>query len=175
MYLNTERLTIRKFHSSDWQAVFDYTSDSNVMRYIPEGVFTEQDAKDFVNKNSGEHATKYAVILNETNILIGHMAFHSWYGEIAYEVGWVFHPDYYNNGYATEATRAIVKYAFEILNIHRIIATCQPQNIPSYRIMEKVGMKKEAHFKKCIPANFIMGTEWWDEYLYAILKEEWIS
>ncbi|GKU78955.1 GNAT family N-acetyltransferase [Paenibacillus sp. L3-i20] len=173
MYLKSERLTIRKIQSTDWQAVFDYTSDNTVMEYLPEGIFTEEMAKDFVNKNSGENAENFAVILNEENILIGHMVFHSWYGEIAYEIGWVFHPEYHNKGFATEATRTIVKYAFEVLDIHRIIATCQPQNIASYRIMEKVGMRREAHFKKCIPANFKRGTEWWDEYHYAILKEEW--
>ncbi|AJS58566.1 GNAT family N-acetyltransferase [Paenibacillus sp. IHBB 10380] len=173
MLLRTERLSIRMFQSTDWRAVLEYTSDSNVMKYLPDGIFTEQDAKDFVNNNMNENAEKFAVILNDGNVLIGHMVFHQWYGENTYEVGWVLHPNYYNKGFATEAARAIVKYAFEKENIHRIIATCQPQNIPSYRIMEKIGMRREAHFKKCMPANFKKGTEWWDEYFYAILDEEW--
>ena len=51
------------------------------------------------------------------------------------------------------------------MNVHRIIATCQPENIPSYRVMEKIGMRREGFFKKCIPK----GNVWWDEYYYAIL------
>jgi ribosomal-protein-alanine N-acetyltransferase len=174
MYINTERLLIRDFQLEDWKPVLDYTSDSNVMRYIPEGVFSEQDVKDFVSNNIGENAEKFPVLLKEENVLIGHMAFHKWFGEGTYEIGWVFNPKYHNNGFASEAARAILKYGFEKMNIHRIIATCQPQNIPSYRIMEKIGMRREAHFKKCMPAYFKKGNgEWWDEYFYAILEEEW--
>src|SRR5690606_8554558 len=119
------------------------------------------------------NAEKFAVTINEGNILIGHMVFYKWYGESTYEIGWVFNPVYQNNGFATEAAQAILTYAFKELNVHRIISTCQPQNTPSYRVMEKIGMRREAHFKKCIPANFKKGTGWWDEYFYAILEEEW--
>jgi len=57
-----------------------------------------------------------------------------------------------------------------VLHLHRIIATCQPQNVASWRVMEKLGMRREAHFRKCLrrPEN-----QWWDEYFYALLDEEW--
>ena len=51
MNIATERLIIRKFTFDDWQCVHEYTSDINVMKYIPEGVFTEEDAKEFINQN----------------------------------------------------------------------------------------------------------------------------
>jgi len=174
MYINTERLLIRNFQPEDWKSVLEYTSDSNNMEYIPEGVLSEQGAQDFIRDNIGENAEKFPVILKKENVLIGHMVFHKWFGEGTYEIGWVFNPKYHNNGFATEAAQSILKYSFEKMNIHRIIATCQPQNIASYRVMEKVGMRREAHFQKCIPANFKKGnSEWWDEYFYAILDEEW--
>ena len=75
MYIKTERLLIRKFEFKDWQAVYEYTSDSDVMKYIPEGVFTEEDAKEFVNKNIGDKAEKFPVVLIDENILIGHICF----------------------------------------------------------------------------------------------------
>lgn len=81
----------------------------------------------------------------------------------------MFNPEYYNKGYASEAASAILKYGFEDLKLHRIVATCQPENIPSYRVMEKIGMRREGYFKKCIP----YGEQWWDEYCYVILEEEW--
>lgn len=169
MHIKTKRLLIRKFKFKDWQAVYEYTSDVNVMKYIPEGVFTEEDVKEFINKNIGDTAEKFAVVLIDENIVIGHIVFYKYFGEHTYEIGWVFNPKYYNRGYASEAAQAILKFGFEKMKLHRIIATCQPENIPSYRVMEKIGMRREGYFKKCIPK----GNEWWDEYYYAILEEEW--
>lgn len=169
MYIETERVLIRKFELKDWQAVHEYTSNINVMTYIPEGVFSEKDVLEFIKKNISENAEKFPVVLKDGNILIGHIAFHKWFGTHTYEIGWVFNPKYYNRGYATEAAYAVLKYGFEKMKLHRIIATCQPENTPSYRIMEKIGMRKEGYFKKCIP----VGNQWWDEYFYAILEEEW--
>lgn len=168
MYIKTERLVIRKFVFEDWPDVYEYTSNSKVMKYIPEGVFTEEDAKKFVNDNIGENAEKFPVVLGDENILIGHIVFHKYFGEHTYEIGWVFNPTYYNNGYASEAAQAILQFGFKKMNLHRIIATCQPENIPSHRVMEKIGMRREGYFKKCIPNE----NEWWDEYYYAILEEE---
>ena len=174
MQLTTERLSLRKFQPSDWHAVLDYMSDTAVTMYLPDGVLSEQEATEFVNSNLDENSEKFAVLLNNGNVLIGHMVFMPWYGENTFEIGWVFNPEYQNQGFATEAAYAILKYAFEELNVHRIISTCQPENVPSWRIMEKIGMRREAHFKKCMPANFKTGTGWWDEYFYAMLEEEWI-
>ncbi|MEH7883907.1 GNAT family protein [Bacillus sp. JJ1609] len=169
MYLETNRLLIRKFELGDLRAVLEYTSDIHVMRYIPEGVFAEEDATKFLNENMGDHAQKFAVALKDENILIGHIAFHKYFGEHTYEIGWVFNPKYYNRGYASEAAHSTLKYGFEELKLHRIMATCQPENTASYRVMEKIGMRREGYFKKCIP----QGNDWWDEYYYAILEEEW--
>ncbi len=168
MNIKTKRLLIREFEFKDWQAVYAYTSDINVMKYIPEGVFTEKDAKEFVSKNTGDDAEKFPVVLIAEDILIGHIVFHKYFGEHTYEIGWVFNPKYQKRGYASEAAKAILGYGFKEMNLHRIIATCQPENIPSYRVMEKVGMRREGLFKKCIPK----GNEWWDECYYAILEEE---
>lgn len=169
MNIVTERLQIRNFVFEDWEEVHTYTSDPIVMKYIPEGVFSKKDAQDFVQKNIGDEARMFAVVLTEENKLIGHMAFFKYFGSHTYEIGWVFNKDYYNRGYASEAARALLKFGFEELKLHRIIATCQPENPPSYRVMEKIGMRREGYFQKCIPH----GDGWWDEYYYAILEEEW--
>ncbi|RJS58881.1 GNAT family protein [Bacillus sp. PK3_68] len=169
MNIKTKRLLIRKFTFEDWQAVYEYTSEVNVMKYIPEGVLTKEDVKEFINKNKDDAAEKFAVVLIDENIVIGHIVFLKYFGEHTYEIGWVFNPKYHNRGYASEAARAVLKFGFEKMKLHRIIATCQPENIPSYRVMEKIGMRREGYFKKCIPKE----NEWWDEYYYAILEEEW--
>ncbi|MEY9969718.1 ribosomal-protein-alanine N-acetyltransferase [Lysinibacillus sp. RC46] len=169
MFIKTKRLLIREFEVQDWQAVYEYTSNPNVMKYIPEGVFNEEEAKKFVSENRGEKAKYFPIILVSENIVIGHIVFHQYFGDHTYEIGWVLNPNYYNNGYASEAAKAVLDYGFKEKKLHRIIATCQPENIPSYRVMEKIGMRREGYFKKCIPN----GDEWWDEYYYAVLDEEW--
>ncbi|MFJ7730296.1 GNAT family N-acetyltransferase [Lysinibacillus sp. NPDC097231] len=169
MNITTNRLVIRKFDIHDWQAVYNYTSNKTVMKYIPEGVFNEEEAKKFVMENSEDTPKYFPVVLQAGNIVIGHIVFHQYFGDHTYEIGWVLNPNYYNNGYASEAARAVLDYGFKVMKLHRIIATCQPENIPSYRVMEKIGMRREGYFKKCIPH----GEEWWDEYYYAVLDEEW--
>jgi ribosomal-protein-alanine N-acetyltransferase len=171
-HIETQRLRIRPFQPNDWQAVYDYTSDPAVMMYIPEGPFTLEQAKAFVSDNMGEQAHFVAVLLNTDDLLVGHMEFHPWFASQTYEIGWVFNRAYHGYGYATEAAMALLQYGFETLHLHRIIATCQPENVASCRVMEKLGMRREAHFRKCIrlPDN-----RWWDEYFYALLEEEWLK
>ncbi|WP_203363691.1 GNAT family protein [Bacillus sp. REN10] len=169
MNIRTNRLLIREFQVDDWEAVYEYTSKRDVMKYIPDGVHTRERAKEFIDKNIGAHAEHFPVVEIEKNTLIGHIAFHKYFGNHTYEIGWVFNPSFQRRGYATEAAKGVLEYGFNKLNLHRIIATCQPENTPSYRVMEKMGMRREGFFKKCIPN----GNDWWDEYYYAILKEEW--
>jgi RimJ/RimL family protein N-acetyltransferase len=168
--IETQRLRIRSFQYDDWQATYEYTSDPDVMRYIPEGPFTPAQAQAFVADNMGEHARAVAVLLKAANRLIGHLVFHPWLAPQTYEIGWLFHSASHGHGYATEAAVALLHYGFEALHLHRIIATCQPENVASWRVMEKLGMRREAYFRKCILRP---GNQWWDEYFYALLDEEW--
>ncbi|MFG3614041.1 GNAT family N-acetyltransferase [Rummeliibacillus stabekisii] len=169
MDITTDRLIIRKFTYDDWQNVHEYTSDATVMKYMPEEVFTKEEAKEFIINNNNENAKNFPVVLKKDHTLIGHIVFHKYFGDHTYEIGWVFNPKYQNKGYASEAAYSVLKHGFEIMNLHRIIATCQPENIPSWRVMEKIGMRREGYFKKCIPQE----KEWWDEFYYAILQDEW--
>ncbi|WP_163115506.1 GNAT family N-acetyltransferase [Bacillus safensis] len=171
MNLTTERCIIRSFAEDDWQDVYAYTSNETVMKYIPEDVFSKEDAKEFVKNNRHEGAKYVAVLLKEDHTYIGHIAFHPYFGEHTYEIGWVFNPAYQNKGYASEAAYAVLHHGFHTLNLHRIIATCQPENVPSWRVMEKLGMRREGYFKQCIP----QGNEWWDEFYYALLQEKWFE
>ena len=170
--IETQQLRIRSFQPDDWQAVYDYTSDPDVMAYIPEEPFTPEQAKAFVADNMGEQARFVAVLLKTDDLLVGHMEFHPWFAPQTYEIGWIFDRAYHGQGYATEAAMALLQYGFEALHLHRIIATCQPENVASRRVIQKLGMRLEAHFRKCIrrPNN-----RWWDEYFYALLEEEWFK
>ncbi len=140
------------------------------MTYIPEGSMSEDETRRYVQRQTGDEAEAFAVILKEDNCLIGHISFHPWFAVRTYEIGWVFQPTYHGQGYATEGAHALIRYGFEELDLHRVIATCQPENPASYRVMEKLGMQREGHFRKCIYRG---DNQWWDEYFYAILREDW--
>ena len=85
------------------------------------------------------------------------------------EIGFTLNPQYQGKGFATEAAKAILSFGFQQLNLHRITAICDVRNKPSYRLMERLGMRQEAHFRQ----NCLVKGEWCDEFVYAILKQEW--
>jgi RimJ/RimL family protein N-acetyltransferase len=170
--LETPRLILRPITPTDWAAIHRYMSDPAVTRWLPEGVLGEPAARAFAVKNAGEAATAIAVIERETDEFVGHMVFHPWFVHATHEIGWVISAAHQGRGFATEAARALLSHAFGALQCHRVIATCQPENPASWRVMEKLGMRREAHFRSALhqPSG-----EWWDEYFYALLAEEYAS
>lgn len=167
----TARLLIRPFQAEDWRAMLSYTTDPAVMEYMEGGVLTAEQTHAFVARHlNGDEEYAYALLLDDASTLIGHMVFHPWFAPATYEIGWVLHPNYQRRGYASEAALALLRYGFETMKLHRIIATCQPENQASWGVMEKIGMRREGHFQKCIHRG---GDVWWDEYFYALLAEEW--
>ncbi len=169
MELKTERLIIRPMIMDDIESVHAYLNDEQTMRFFVEGTYSIKKVKEVIEKNQKDN-NKYSILLKDTNELIGHISFHPWGMRKTYEIGWVFNKLYYNKGYATEAAKAVLQYAFTNLKAHRVIATCQPENIASKRIMEKLNMRLEGTFPKCI---FYKDDIWWDELFYAILEEEY--
>ena len=87
------------------------------------------------------------------------------------ELGWIFHPDFHGRGYATEATNALLDLGFGPADLHRIYARCDARNEPSWRLMERLGMRREAHFRQ----HGLFKGAWDEEFYYAILRDEWLS
>lgn len=85
------------------------------------------------------------------------------------EFGFVLHPDHQGRGLASEAAVEMLRLGFETLNLHRIIGRCDPRNEASARLMEKLGLRKEAHFRELE----IFKGKWGDELTYAMLRSEW--
>jgi len=170
MLIETDRLLIRNFKPEDWQDVFAYCSDSLVMHYIPMGVMNEEEVKEFVAEEPNEETECYAIEEKASNKVIGQLIYHPWFMKHTYEIGWIIHPSFQSMGFASEAAKAVLDYGFQIRKLHRIIATCQPDNPASWKVAEKIGMRREGFFQQCIYKED--GT-WWDEYFYAILESEW--
>jgi RimJ/RimL family protein N-acetyltransferase len=85
------------------------------------------------------------------------------------ELGFIVHPRHQGKGYATEAAHALLDWAFEGVGFHRIYARHEPRNVSSGRVLEKLGMRKEAHF---VENEWVKG-EWQSDVVYAILDREW--
>lgn len=170
--LTTPRLQIRPFQLHDWPAVYAYMKDPAVTHYLEEGQMTSEQTQVWLARQTGERPKAFAVVLQSTNELIGHIGFHEWFHPRIYELSWAMHRDHQGRGYATEAAAALLPYGFETLGVQRVIATCQPENVASWRVMEKLGMQREGHLKQCIERP---DGSWWDEYFYAILRSEWRS
>lgn len=176
MELRTERLLIREFTSEDWKAILAYQSDPLYLRYYK---WTERKAEDvrtfiqiFIDWQEQKPRFKYqlAATLPETGQLIGMGGIRLKEPEATTaDIGYEFAPSCWGRGYATELAKALLKFGFNELGLHRIEATCNAANTGSARVMEKIGMQREAHFRE---KAWYKG-RWWDEYVYAILKPEW--
>jgi ribosomal-protein-alanine N-acetyltransferase len=170
--LESPRLRLRAIAVGDWPAIFAYMSDPRVTAFLPEGTLDEDASRAFAQKHAGNDGSAVAVIEKTSGQLIGHMPFHPWFVRETYEIGWAFGRAAQGQGYATEAGEALLAHAFGALKAHRVIATCQPENAPSWRVAEKLGLRREAHFRSAL---YQSPGVWWDEYFYALLAEEFAA
>ena len=86
------------------------------------------------------------------------------------ELGWVLAPEHAGHGYATEAVRELLRICFEDLGLRRVTALCFADNEPSWRLMERVGMRREEHN---VRDSRHRTRGWLDGYGYALLADEW--
>lgn len=169
----TDRLIIRRFEKNDWQDLYEYLSDEEVVKFEPYDIYTKNQAKEEANRRANDESF-YAVCLKANEKLIGNLYlskgdFDTW------ELGYVFNRAYQGQGYATESAKELLDYAFTHLGARRIIAMCSPKNDHSWRLLERLHMRREGMLLK----NVYFKTDsygkpiWLDTYEYAILKDEW--
>jgi RimJ/RimL family protein N-acetyltransferase len=85
------------------------------------------------------------------------------------EIGYILHPDHHGHGYATEAAAFLLELAFEDFDLHRVVGRLEPRNAASAGVLERIGMRREAHLVE----NELVKGEWQSELVYAILRREW--
>lgn len=172
MQLESERLIIRDFVMEDWESVHIYASDEQVTKYMEWGPNTERVTKGFiaemiqVQRDEPRHDYEFAVVLKETGALIGGCGIRR--DQSNGEIGYCFNPDYAGKGYATEAAKALLKFGFSNLGLHRIFAKCRPQNIHSANLMKRLGMKPEGHLRE----HLWYKGKFHDSLLFSILVDE---
>ena len=163
----TERLSVRKFIPDDYNDLADILTDAEVTYFEPYETFTReaciQEALNF--SNSKEF---FAVVLN--NKVIGKFYF-SDKGFGSYEIGYKLNRNFQGKGYAYESICGVLKYAFSILKVRRVYAEIDTRNIKSIKLVERIGMRREAVHKELFPRkenNDVYN----DFYVYAILNKE---
>ncbi|HEY6961244.1 MAG TPA: GNAT family N-acetyltransferase [Gaiellaceae bacterium] len=174
--LRTERLTLRPWQASDFEAFFEIHGDPDAARWL------YNEPRDEASARAHFEVKKNATLREEDDWmscgafagddLVVDVSFH-WVSveHRTGEIGYMTHPRHQGRGYATEASAAILGWAFDDAGFHRVIGRIEPRNVPSGRVLEKLGMRKEAHF---VENEWVKG-EWSSEAVYAILEREWRS
>jgi RimJ/RimL family protein N-acetyltransferase len=176
--VRTERLMLRPFTAGDLPALYDLHRLPEVARYLynePRDraeVSALLDMKIKATALADEGALCLAAELSGTGELAGDCTLF-WRSRVHQqgEIGFLFQPAFQGRGLATEAAAALLRLGFEGLGLHRIVGRCDGRNIASARVMERVGMRREAHL---VENEFVKG-EWNDELIYAMLRREWVS
>jgi RimJ/RimL family protein N-acetyltransferase len=170
--IKTARLTIRRFSADDWRDLYEYLSQEETVKYEPYGVYTEEAAKDEAIRRA-EDGAFWACELNDSGKVIGNLYFAEQdFGN--WEIGYVFNQNFWYNGYASEAVKGMINLAFTEKNAHRITAMCNPLNLASWKLLERVGMRREGHLKSNVFFNKDTNGNpiWQDTYEYAVLIDD---
>lgn len=172
----TARLTLRPAIPADADAMFAYRSQEPVARWMTQ-LPTDVDAwrADF------DKRFPYALMIELDGEPIGDLFFKTedaWAQaevrdrakDVVAEIGWCLAPAQAGHGYATEAVADLLDIAFDGLGVRRVIANCFAVNEPSWRLMERLGMRREAHN---VRDTLHRDGEWYDGLTYALLADEW--
>jgi len=173
----TERLVLRPFTETDLDDLHDIQSRPEVTRYLLWDARTREETRAALAKRIEQtHLTAegdnlaIAVELRETGTLIGDFNLEWLSAELGRaEIGFVMHPGHGGRGYATEAGREVLRMAFETFRFHRVVGLCNGENHSSRRLMERLGMRREAYF---VQGEMLKG-ERVDLAVYAMLADEW--
>jgi RimJ/RimL family protein N-acetyltransferase len=175
--LATERLVLRPFERGDLDALHAMHGDDEVARYLYNPARSRDETKALLERKidgaalsaPGEWVSA-AVVLRATGEVVADLAL-QWVSREHRlgEIGFVCAPAHQGNGYATEAARAFLALAFDQLGLHRVIGRTEARNVASARVLERLGMRREAHF---VENEWVKG-EWQSGFVYALLEREW--
>lgn len=175
--IETARLRLRPFTRGDLDAVFAYRQREDVARYLFDEPMSRESCAEAVQARVGQvgfdkegdkiflavERIEDLAMIGEVSLILRSMAARQ------AELGYILNPDHQGHGYATEAGRALLALGFERARMHRIYARCDARNTASSRVMERLGMRREAHFRE----HLLVKGAWDEEFIYAMLEGEW--
>lgn len=168
--IETGRLVLRQFCENDLQDLYEYLSDEETVRFEPYQPMDMDEAKEDLARRISTDGM-IAVELKSNHRLIGNV----YLGKRdcnTLELGYVFNRQYWGYGYAEESCMALIRMAFSE-GVHRIYAECDPRNVASWKLLERLGFTREAHFRKNVFFRRDKDNNpiWKDTYVYGILNE----
>jgi len=173
--IETDRLIVREFKDTDYIDLHEYLSDPSVYIFEPGNPINLNEAKELCAQRSKGNEF-YAVVLKKNGKMIGHVYLSQLNPKekMTWELGYIFNPKYHKKGFASEASRALVEYAFKNFKTHRIMARCNPENPASWKLLERIGFRREGHFKKfdSFRKDENGNPIWHDAYEYALIEDE---
>jgi RimJ/RimL family protein N-acetyltransferase len=175
--LTTARMSLRPYETGDLAAVHDLFGRDDVSRYLLWEPMDLDQARALLERRVRQtridaegDGILLAAVLTESGRMIGEFMLRLTSARSRQgEIGWSIHPDVQGRGLATEGAREMLRLGFEELGLHRIIAESDPRNVASLRVMERLGMRREAHFLE----NLFLKGEWIGSIIYAMLESEW--
>ena len=171
--LKTENFFVRAFEAKDLEAFAHYRSLETVAKYQSWTGYSYQEAlalfesMDYSTFGTEGCWYQLAISTHESDEIVGAMAVH-FIDQDQIEIGFTVSPQHQGKNVATETLSGLLSYIFGELDRHRVIATTDVNNSASYRLLEKLGLRREGHF---IQNTFFKGA-WGDEYQYALLSSE---
>lgn len=177
--VQTARLDLRPFALPDLEPLLDIRSRPEVSRYLYDEPFDRDGLRAALVRKTRRTALvdagdslNLAVVVRETGALVGECSLGWRSAEHRQgEIGYILHPDHNGRGYATEAGAAMLAIGFEDLGLHRIVGRMEARNTASARVLERLGMRREAH----LVHNERVKGEWNEELIYALLEHEWAA
>jgi RimJ/RimL family protein N-acetyltransferase len=175
--IETERLLLRPYEPGDFDALLAIESRADVNRYLYSEPRGADEVRGVLERKLAETSLRdegdtlaVAVVLRAAGAMIGGCILHWTSREHRLgEIGFVLHPDHHGHGYAAEAARPLLEFGFTTVGLHRIIGRLEARNSASARVLDKLGMRREALL---LENEWVKG-EWQSELDYAILDREW--
>ena len=173
--LSSSNIYLRPAIIADYPVIKLYRQDPENCRYIrpPENDDETMKLVELLSKPwnlASGHWNGLVICLQEDDSLVGEVAFkiEDWDNERA-EIGYRLSAAAAGRGICTEASKLLIDYLFKELGFFKIVAKCDPRNISSYRVMEKLGFEREAFFKD----HYRIADEWTDQYDYGLLAKNY--
>ena len=176
--IKSKRLYLRHLVIEDAEHIFNYAKNINVSKFVTwDSHVTIKDSIKFVKSILKIYKifpiSNLGIVINENfnETVIGTIGLlqKQRMSLNTYELGFAINENYWGKGYAYEAAISLLKHCFDNYIIQRVEATCMIENIKSYKLMEKIGMKREGILRKYVFKN----NYYYDSYMYSILKHEW--
>jgi len=176
--VETERLILRELGEDDFEDIYEFKSDPQVVKYLTWGPNSREQTLHSLRKQisfqNEENRQIYvlAVEIKSTKKVIGNALFMVRDQDCkTVEIGYFINSNYWKQGYGIEIVNGLLFLGFNIFDAHRIYAVCDVENAGSVKLLSKIGFRQEGHFIK----NLKVKGQWRDNYLFAMLSEEFFN